>query len=359
MTEKEAQLFIHFFTHRNDLTFEQKKKLDYLIARDCTIKSNPIESKSSNDPKEHSPKKMVEFLSLFSRDDRFKWFTHKWDQTEPLNIDKMIENLRRYKKVLFDMVRGPGPVVNEKTYNQVWNFIQFDEGDWFWTNAESENVKIRWNSVVGLSREKPDTPIENLKLSDGKMFKDYIRMFKGCIEFRTDLGDDYRFSEYIRNMVQTFTSDSALSLQFTDDFDNIGYGMNIYCDVVSLRAGISIVCDWIKAYKVNGVAVEIGLEEYDDGYGLIVFHKDSYFSNRGKLENPSGDFATLRKRLFSVCDFRMEGDFKSNNQLQNTISVLGLTDGVTLTGKKMSSCTINEYADKKIGGIKYIFKLYK
>ena len=29
----------------------------------------------------HSPKKMIEFLRLFSVDDHYKWYTHKWDQS--------------------------------------------------------------------------------------------------------------------------------------------------------------------------------------------------------------------------------------------------------------------------------------
>ena len=40
---------------------------------------------------------MIEFLSLFSRDDNFKWYTHKWDMSVPFDMDSLksrqIENI--------------------------------------------------------------------------------------------------------------------------------------------------------------------------------------------------------------------------------------------------------------------------
>ena len=81
-----------------------------------------------------------------------------------------------------------GQAINEATYNQVWNFINFKStGEFSWKNNKLENIRCGWYSIVDLHQKNTDIPIENLKLPDGHQFKDYIRMFKATIEFRTDL----------------------------------------------------------------------------------------------------------------------------------------------------------------------------
>ena len=66
----------------------------------------------------HSPQAMIKFLSLFSRDDRFKWYTHKWDTSTTFNIDEFIEQQRVTKYVLSDMAypKESGPIAVSYTH---------------------------------------------------------------------------------------------------------------------------------------------------------------------------------------------------------------------------------------------------
>ena len=308
----------------------------------------------------HSPKKMIEFLSLFSRDDNFKWYTHKWDMSVPFDMDSLKSRQIENKNVLNQMVypKKNGQAINEATYNQVWNFINFKStGKFSWKNNKLENIRCGWYSIVDLHQKNTDIPIENLKLPDGHQFKDYIRMFKATIEFRTDLEENDRFSELIYHYITSILP-KDFKVTFSESFDEIGYDLNIYCDVIGILSGINIICNWIVRHKAISSEVEIDLTSNDDCYILEIIHCGSHFNNIEKLKNPSGDFENLRKRLFSVCDFSMIGDFFKDGIKHGAIKVMALDKDVKMVAKKITSCEI-ETSNKEIGGVKYQLKIYK
>lgn len=310
----------------------------------------------------HSPQAMIKFLSLFSRDDRFKWYTHKWDTSTTFNIDEFIEQQRVTKYVLSDMAypKESGPIVNEKTYNQVWNFINFSntgQKTFPWKNTKFENIRCGWHSIIGLNNDKSDVPAENLILCDGHQFKDYIRMFKAIIEFRTDLNDDDRFSELVWNTITSILP-KDFDVTFSSDFDDIGYDLNVYCDVVGFLSAIHTICNWIVRHKALSSIVRIDLINEKDYYTLEILHEGSYFNNIEKLKNPSGDLDGLRKRLFSVCDFMLEGDLKEDGSNKGSVIVYALDEHTMANNNNLSPCDIVT-ANNQMGGVKYNLKIFK
>lgn len=310
----------------------------------------------------HSPQIMIKFLALFSRDDRFKWYTHKWDVSTAFNIEEMIERQTIDKPVLSNMAypKESGPVVNEKTYNQVWNFINFANSvskSYFWKNTKFENIPFGWHSVVNSSKENPNIPIENIILKDGHQFKDYIRMFKSVIEFRTDLNDDDRFSELVWSSIKSGLP-KDFDIEFDSKFDEIGYDLNVYCDVIGMLSALNTICNWIVKHKARSSNVRVGLISENEYYVLEIIHVGSYFSNIEKLKNPSGDFEELRRRLFSVCDFSLEGDYVHDGRRDGSLIITALNEDTKLTDKILSHCDIKT-SDNEIGGVKYKLKIYK
>lgn len=310
----------------------------------------------------HSPQKMIEFLSLFSRDDRFKWYTHKWDISIPFDINEMVARQAIDKAVLkkYGYPKESGAVVNEKTYNQVWNFINFSNSRpniYSWKNTKFENILCGWHSIVDLCRENPDVPVENLMLSDGHQFKDYIRMFKAAIEFRIDLNDDDRFSELIWNSIRSVLP-KDFDIEFDSKFDKIGYDLNVYCDVIGMLFAINTICTWVVKHKARSSKVKVDLISENDFFVLEILHIGSYFSNIEKLKNPSGDFEELRKRLFSVCDFSLEGDYMKDGKKDGSLIVDALDEHTQITANSLSPCGVNT-SDVNVGGVKYKLKIYK
>lgn len=332
------------------------------LANDLFKRDTRIQKSSGNIIYYHSPSRMIEFLRLFSTNDDFKWYTHKWDISIPFDIERQINRQKITKSILRDMAypKESGPAVNANTYNQVWNFINFlNSGEklYTWTNSKIEYIREGWHSVINYSRENPTIPIENIKLENGHQFKDYIRMFKAIIEFRTDLKDDDRFSEVIWRCI-TDGLPKDLELNFNPRFNEIGYDINVYCDVVGVLSAINIICSWITKHKSISSKVTVDLLSDKDAYILEIFHIGSFFNNIAKLEIPSGDLANLRNRLFSVCDFSMEGDYVKDGQQRNSIYVGVLNDGAESINGNLSNCSVS-LSSHLIGGVKYKLKIYK
>ncbi|MBD5172377.1 MAG: hypothetical protein HDS24_04110 [Bacteroides sp.] len=310
----------------------------------------------------HSPHTMIKFLALFSRDDRFKWYTHKWDISTPFDIQEMISRQTIYKGILSDMAypKESGPMVNEKTFNQVWNFINFSNPaskTYVWKNTKFENIRYGWHSIVNLSRENSGIPVENLIVSDGHQFKDYIRMFKAVIEFRTDLNDENRFSELVWNGIMSGLP-KDFDIEFDSKFDEIGYDLNVYCDVIGLLSALNTICNWIVRHKARSSEVKIDLSSEDEYYILEIFHLGSYFSNIEKLQNSSGDLEELRERLFSICDFSLEGDYIKEGKRNGSLIVNALDESTEKVDRLLSCCSVQE-SHTEIGGVKYKLKIYK
>lgn len=372
LTEEQLD-FISFMKERVALHPELDDRLKACLGR---LSGDSVEEPDKNNTEctyQHSPSKMVEFLSLFSRDDQFnfKWYTHKWDMLEEFKIEKELVDKQQSgnNSKLYPMAYPTvsGPAVNESTYHQVWNFINFknnSEHPYKWCNTKLESIKYGWHSVLELSKSNPEIPVENLKLEDGHQFKDYIRMFKSVIEFRTDLEYNDRFSVLIKSRIKSELP-KDFKITFNDEFKKVGYELNVYCDVVGVIKALKYICEWITKHKAISSEVNVDLKCEDSFYVLELTHVGSYFNNKKKLETPSGDFEALRKRLFSVCDFSMEGDLFVDGGSQSIIvKALDETTEMNIKGKgkekekKLTPPTIT-YSIDKLGGVKYKLKIYR
>lgn len=340
---------------RPDLTSRIDSCMDNIYVSVC----NKTSDTKSVTLLHHSPKRMIEFLRLFSIDDHYKWYTHKWDQYG-VSLEHLIKTQSERRQQLSDFLYNTENPINNKTYYHVWNFINFNNiGDnvYPWYDNEGIVNRIGWHSVVESHMRSLDTPIENLKFSDGSLFFDYIKKFKSSIEFRTDLRMDDRFHKVIRNSIKRYIN-GTVQVEYTKNFRKIGYDVNIYCDVIGVISALKILCDWIVKHKVNGSNVIVDLSADDDSYELTIMHSGSYLTNLQKMQKPSGDFAKLRNRLFSVCDFTISGDYKELGENKGSIIVYGLNSETIILDEILNDCKI-DHKDKLIGGVMYNIKFYK
>lgn len=361
LTEEQLD-FISFMSIQTAPSPFLKKRLKSLTGKLPLIVKSSLDNGKEKQGKiqaHHSPMAMIEFLSLFSRDDEFKWYTHKWDQEE-LSLDHLIKKQDIAKQRLLKMVYESEHPVNDRTFYQVWNFINFlpkPENTYPWHDNSGKAYRIGWHSIVDIHQQNPETAIENLMLPNGHLFIDYIRLFKCSIEFRTDLGMDGRFNRFVKNSMKRFIN-GAVNISYSENLGKIGKDINIYCDITGVYEGLSIICDWIVKYKVNGSTVRVNLISKEDGYELKILHEGSYFSNLKKLKTPSGDLEKLRNRLFSVCDLTMSGDHILDGKQRESVSVHVLEDTTTKIEENLSPCRL-EYIDRQVGGVEYTLKFYK
>lgn len=356
----EEQLdFISFMKARVASHAELKERLESCLA---SIVDNvkEVSGKSvSGITLYHSPHTMIKFLSMFSQDEHFKWYTHKWDQ-DGQSFDGWKDQQKQKTQDLSVMLYNTQYPVNERTYYQVWNFINFSPSpkkQFTWRDNSGQANLIGWHSIVDLHKQDTETPIENILLPNGHQFKDYIRLFKASIEFRTDLEMEDRFNLVVKKTLKK-NINGAVNVSYSDNFRKIGRDLNIYCDVPAVIESLGIISEWIVRHKVNGTNVKVDLVPLEDSYELIILHEHSYFSNIEKLSAPSGDLDKLRNRLFSVCDLTISGDYLHNGEPENSVTVYVLENLTTKNDNVFCPCRI-EHIDRNVGGVEYILKFYK
>jgi hypothetical protein len=304
---------------------------------------------------DHSPKKMVSFLYNFSKDERFKWFTHDAEGlSEKINYKKYIELFENTSRQNF------GYNLNLSTVSFVKEFIL----------GKNLNIEFpRFQSHLTYQNEKLLQKLDDGEnpfkvVIDDIHFVDIIKRFKNAIEFRLDAGDDNKFSFLIKDFITDRISPDILE-KYTKSFNNLGNSLTTYIDINNFFKGLSIIIEWINNYKDLSTDLEIDLQEDEGYYKLIIFHKGSYFShepNSEKVKGLSGDFSKLRKFWFSVVDLEIQADLgKRDNSIP--YSIIRLYKDSQIQIRKDNPATLNGNKIVKlnlpVGGVKYFIKIYK
>ena len=304
--------------------------------------------KPEEEPKDkyyHNPKKMVSFLYQFSVNERLKWFTHAPDANFEFDYE-------RYQKEAKKEFKRISKGINQSTWNNVSNFI-FDTGsDKRTKNFDDEEIKITWRDMSEWCFEHKykhpyDTLIGNYK------FERYINDFKNTIEFR----NVPKFSDRIEDFFyeKAFINNPDINLDFTPSFYSIGKQVRIYVDIRQLFLALKEMCKWIIENKSKGNKIEISLGEEFDSYVLSIFHINSYMTiDMTKCKGTSGDFSKVRGMLLNVADWTIEADVK-----EMPMRIICLDDKTQYLQKRVVSENIIENLPSKVGGVKYLIKLYK
>lgn len=303
----------------------------------------------------HSPKKMVSYLYSFSKDEKFKWFTHDAEGlSERINYKKNIEFFEKATRQNF------GSNLNLSTVSFVKEFIS------------GKNLKIEFPKFQSHLTYKNEELLQKLNdgenpfkiVIDGTHFVDIIKRFKNAIEFRLDAGDDYKFNFLIKNFITNRISVDILE-KYTKSFNDLGNSLTTYIDINNFFKGLSIIIEWINDYKGASTDVEIDMEEKEGYYKMMIFHKGSYFSHEPdseKIKGLSGDFSKLRKFWFSIVDLEIQADLGKKHNL-NPYSIICLDKNSQMQIRKDNPATLNgnkiEKLNLPVGGVKYLINIYK
>lgn len=347
-------------THNKNLTKAQQLKRDELLARDYRRKPADGESKekkkhSDETIRHHNPKGVIRFLRLFSVDETLKWFTHKWDNNA-VSLETLSANLKVNKNKLSDYSFGPkNQGITAKLYYHVWNFICPDKSS---NNAVYDQFGERfdtiWADLTEWCKKNPGIWPDCFITPSGKSFDTIITRFKRTIEFRTDCSTTDKFGSQVRELINRAIVGSV-KVEFTSQYRELGRDLCLYCNVNDLFAGIKEICEWVSSYKSKGEKLVVDMEYHDTYYLLTLFHEGSYFSgSHDKLCGLSGNFKSIREKLFSVCDFTMSSTLNGES-----IDVIALADDMEMVGSNIvSPCKILPSSKSSIG-VLYTLKLYK
>lgn len=320
-------------------TKHPKKKGQLSIGKNLTI---PI--------KVHSPKEMVKFLFQFSTNDSFKWFTHKPDlRVDNINYLNLLDNFKKFKlphSLNYATIMFIKSFFQKKPNSNSSKFhIYFPE---FSTNLTYSNYNVLEELKKGIN------PFD-VMINDN-YFVDVINRFKHAIEFRLDI-DKFNFfslfTEFISNKLSI-----DISEEYTENFYNNSSSLTTYIDINNFFRGLETIINWINDYKMYSNSLLIDLIDKDEYYLISLYHKESRFNcnvNNPKLSGLSGDFNILRKYWFSVVDFEIHTDLKDGKSCE----IICLNNKTTIKNTTLSENDVIETPENKIGGIKYLIKIYK
>jgi hypothetical protein len=325
------------------------------ISEKETDSINHIPNEDTTNPKikKHSPKTMVKVLYLFSINEDFKWFTHKPDNS----IDKIDYTIKLNEFEINLKALRLTWYINHATYFFILNFFKDNLKGFsisypieYKTNLNYANHKIRKEIESGIS------PFDIV--IDGEYFSKIIDLFKNSIEFRLD-NKEYKFHYVFRNFIT-----NNLSIDFIEEygynFDAIAKSLTTYIDVNNFYKGLKIILKWIDDYKSISYQIFIDLQNHDEYYNLIIFHKGSYFQTEpisSKLNGNSGDLNKLRKYWFSIVDWSIEADCVYDKKTE-TYNFICLNENTELIDNKLTK-NIIEKLDNNVEGVKHIIKIYK
>ena len=148
---KNRELFINAIVN-SSLSFEEKKDLSELIARDLKG-SEMTKSKSISKIKRHSPKDTISFLYQFSKDEFFKWFTHDPEQA-PVDY---VKNCAVAEARLQSAANKRS--LNSQTYVNIKNFIS--KTNYSPLDAYGDKIPFSWRDAILWIRENPGRNPEN------------------------------------------------------------------------------------------------------------------------------------------------------------------------------------------------------
>lgn len=317
---------------------------------------NPPTCEKKTNTTYHSPIQMVRFLNKFSKDDKFKWFTHDPESIQQeFNYENYILEAKKYypkeinfnfltysniKQFLFEVIDGKG--LRRKCY------------------ANDGPLKYTWPDVREWCKNNPNTHPFFAQIGD-ELFSKYINQFKHIIEFRPDIPDltfHKRTKDFIRKKLG-----ADFQKTFTNEFDVLGIPLSIYIDTNLFYQGLTQILNWINDNKAKSNKVSFNIIKNDEYYQLEIFHVESYYSynpDNVKLLGQQGDFEKARKFLFCVADWDIEASFLINNTRSN-YRISCLNSETFLENKnKIQTMSINtiDKLNYEVGGVKHILKLY-
>ncbi|MDO4511358.1 MAG: hypothetical protein Q4B68_06040 [Bacteroidales bacterium] len=362
MKQKELEQFLHFLNHNKTLTKSQRKKYEQLLARDCAP-SEVITPAEQNEPAKqkivddtiriHNPDGVISFLRQFSIDDSLKWYTHKWDTSDPFSFEDMASTIKSNQAKLKGFCFGKNNVgVPAPLYYHVWNFICPNK-----TNViKDQHEKIfptKWADTKQWCKENEGEWPGKYITPEGVSFEHEINRFKRTIEFRTDVETDEKFGFQIKSLIKKSVH-GAVKVEFTDRFNKIGREAKFYCYVNSAFSGIRKLCDWVAAYKTLGDTLLVDAFVEDKMLILSLLHKNSRMTGgEQKFNGLSGDFKSVRETLFSVCDFEMSGLLN-----EEMVRIVALDKETKAEGSSIITPTKIIQTQDSIEGVSYLLKFH-
>lgn len=268
----------------------------------------------------HNPKRLVEILSYFTKDNPIKYTAHSFDWNRYGTYNDFMQEVKNTFESINEDLTLLSPNLQKKMYgflfsdklgrDNTWGMNQIDFG---WSSPELvEWAKLEESKQVGKKAIYFPLPKKYCKEINHKTlatFDDVCNVFKNEIEMRDD-----------DKLISLFELLEEEVLGFDDEFE-VEYfnleGISFYTDVERFKKGLTLIYELFKEgsrkkFKNIKVKATTGLDYVD----VKIIQVNSSISKTKEImekEVESGDFQSIKKYFTSLCDWSIEAKNKNES----------------------------------------------
>lgn len=264
----------------------------------------------------HNPKRLVEILNFFTKDNPIKYTAHSFDWNKYGTYEVFIKKVKQTFEEIEDDLKYLSPNLYEKitkflfsdnlNSDNTWGINRISFG---WSSPELKE----WSHIEEL---KPDGkkaiyfPLkeENIFQVNGitlSVFEDVCNVFKNEIEIR----DDDKLSMLLEEI-----EEEILGFDFEVEYKNLE-NISFYTDVEYIKSGLKKIFEQFKdqsRLEHNNIVLEAVTCDKGKYIDLLITQVNSNTtkdSDRMKKEIENGDFQDIRKLFLSLCDWSIISKF--------------------------------------------------
>lgn len=313
--------FIKLMLKSRNLSVNDKKRLVLLATREIEKKESVNQGdginvskgeKNSKKEQVHAPKDTAAFLSLFNREDGFKFLTHDFDPDSEMEYDELI------KSVISTFNSAAQEYTIPASLYAFMKNVLFGGKEWIDCNGTKHKEHYSCKEWIQWAKENPKIHI----LSNESINK-IIMAFRSTIRLvESSRTIDSRIETIIKRQKKVDLSISTVHLEEAD----------FYTYVFFLEKGIGLILSDMSKYSADCKNVQISLNTSLDGdYKLWTFKITQYgsFSSKSlqdvqnKCNEGGGDFFTIRKYFRGYCNWSVESKWAGKGLRWNILDDTG------------------------------------
>lgn len=258
----------------------------------------------------HNPKRLVEILNYFTKDNPVKYTAHSFDWNRYGTYDNFLNEVKNTFDSIDEDLKRLSPNLHEKitkflfsdqlNQDNTWGLNRMSFG---WSSPElkawAKIEESKQNGKKAIYFPLPDANISQINGSTVTTFDDVCNVFKNEIEIR----DDGKLS-----MLLEVLEEDILGFDFEVEYKNLD-NLSFYTDVDYLRNGLVKIFEQFKddsRKEYNLITIEAVPEEKGQFIDLFISQKGSEATKEPSAlakEIKDGDFQDIRTSFLSLCDW--------------------------------------------------------
>ena len=318
--------FIKLMLKSRNLSLNDKKRLVLLATQEIEKKDNITQEGGTGAPEEgkitvkeqpHAPKDTAAFLSLFNREDGFKFLTHEFGSPDKeMEYNKLVKLARDTFMSAKDKY-----IIPKSLYALMFTMLYGGkEKTWMDCNGKLQEENFACNKWTQWAKDNP-----KIHVLSNESIKKVLMAFRSTI--RLVLSEDT--DSQLKTIVKRQEKKHANLLITSENLNNAD---EFYTYVNYLEKGIKQILDDMSKRFKESPKVKISYESsLNNDYRLCVIRITQYgsFSSKSledvqsKFSGGGGDFYSIRNTLYGYCNWSVESKWGDKVMRWNILNDTG------------------------------------